>query len=550
MNHKIALGAAVSWIFVLAACGNPEVLSLSSHESVPSSISSGTSLPTTSTTTAPDSSKDSSGNTSENTSASSQETSSTVGTSSSNGSTSSSSSTLSLPETLTAPGGLIVTGVTNGYQINFEEVTGATSYLIYAYKAEALLGHFPASITNGGVISHFSENGDYLIKIQAKNNLAQSPLSEGKTINEVHATGVVAPQVDIPSGNNLPAPRNINVTSIGYGWQLQFASGEVLAPGVVSGHQAGYRLFACLANGTIVSGYPRAIDNGYSFPNFKESGDYYMYIQAMGGENGYLDSPLSVAVKITETNPNQLPLPEEAIVTEGKPYELVAPSGFQMGVAKEDTNQDKIDEVYYNVTFTTTIYTLKISAVDTKGALLEGFPRVIENGQRIPEVTYNGTFYFYLQAQGGAYNGKTYTTSRFSYALQVDRINGENTVTSASKFDPKGIALTLPSTALPLEIQGYQDGARNIIYYVRTKPNVDPFIGDKIRSGAASIQIGITGDLGSEWHVLHSSFFDHDCWYINIHTGQVLTAADQYDFKAIVTVGTTVYAGELTTYIK
>ena len=125
----------------------------------------------------------------------------------------------------------------------------------------------------------------------------------------------------------------------------------------------------------------------------------------MGGENGYLDSPLSVAVKITETNPNQLPLPEEAITTEGKPYELVAPSGFQMGVAKEDTNQDKIDEVYYNVTFTTTIYTLKISAVDTKGALLEGFPRVIENGQRIPEVTYNGTFYFYLQAQGGAYHG-------------------------------------------------------------------------------------------------------------------------------------------------
>ena len=270
----------------------------------------------------------------------------------------------------------------------------------------------------------------------------------------------------------------------------------------------------------------------------------------MGGENGYLDSPLSVAAKITETNPNQLPLPEEAITTEGKPYELVAPSGFQMGVAKEDTNQDQIDEVYYNVTFTTTIYTLKISAVDTKGALLEGFPRVIENGQRIPEVTYNGTFYFYLQAQGGNYNGKTYTASRFSYALQVDRINGENTVTSASKFDPKGIALTLPSTALPLDIQGYQDGARNIIYYVQTKPNVDPFIGDKIRSGAASIQIGITGDLGSEWHVLHSSFFDHDCWYINIHTGQVLTAADQYDFKAIVTVGTTVYAGELTTYIK
>jgi|GEM_PF-3669505 len=550
MNHKIALGAAVSCVFVLAACGSAEVLSQSSQASIPSSPSSGTSLATASTSSASDSTKDSSGNTLKPTSSPSQATSSTAGTSASNGPASSTSTPSSLPETLTAPDGVIVTGVTNGYQINFEEVTGATSYLIYAYKSEALLGHFPASITNGGVISHFSENGDYLIKIQAKNSLAQSPLSEGKTITEAHATGVLAPQVEIPSGNNLPAPTNINVTSIGYGWQLQFASGEVLAPGVVSGHQAGYRLFACLANGSIVAGYPRAIDNGYSFPNFKESGDYYMYIQAMGGENGYLDSPLSVAAKITETNPNQLPLPEEAITTEGKPYELVAPSGFQMGVAKEDTNQDQIDEVYYNVTFTTTIYTLKISAVDTKGALLEGFPRVIENGQRIPEVTYNGTFYFYLQAQGGNYNGKTYTASRFSYALQVDRINGENTVTSASKFDPNGIALTLPSTALPLDIQGYQDGARNIIYYVRTKPDVDPFIGDKIRSGAASIQIGITGDLGSEWHVLHSSFFDHDCWYINIHTGQVLSAADQYDFKAIVTVGTTLYAGELTTYIK
>ena len=42
----------------------------------------------------------------------------------------------------------------------------------------------------------------------------------------------------------------------------------------------------------------------------------------------------------------------------------------------------------------------------------------------------------------------------------------------------------------------------------------------------------------------------HDCWYVNIHTGKVLTAADSFDFKAIVTVGSIVYAEELTTYTK
>jgi hypothetical protein len=85
---------------------------------------------------------------------------------------------------------------------------------------------------------------------------------------------------------------------------------------------------------------------------------------------------------------------------------------------------------------------------------------------------------------------------------------------------------------------------------VRTEANVDPFLGDEIRASSAAIQIGITGDLGEEWHVLHSSFFDHDCWYVNIHTGKVLTAADNFDFRAIVAVGSVVYAGELTAYTK
>jgi hypothetical protein len=275
-----------------------------------------------------------------------------------------------------------------------------------------------------------------------------------------------------------------------------------------------------------------------------------MYLQAMGGENGYVDSPLSAPAKITETNANQVPMSDEGITTEGKPYELVAPSGFQMGVAKEDTNQDEVDEVYYNVTYTTTPFAISITAIDTKGAVVSGYPQAIENGQRIKEIPTNGTYYFFLQAKGTTTGGKTYTDSRYSYALQVDRINGVNTITSASKFDPNGIALSLPTSYTPLSIEAYQDGARNIIYYVRTKPDVDPFLGDKIRDGRASLAMGITGDLGVDWHVLHSSFFDHDCWYINIHTGKVLSAADHYDFKAIVTVGTTVYAGELTTYTK
>jgi len=440
--------------------------------------------------------------------------------------------------------------VTNGYAINFEEVDGATAYLIYAYQNGALQGHFPKTIANGGVIGHFAEAGAYQIKIQAKNAVAQSPLSEGKDIREEHATGVRAPEVNIPIGNNLPAPTSINVTSIGYGWQLQFASGEVLAPGVNSGHQAGYRLFACLADGSIVDGYPRAIDNSFSFPAFKETGDYYVYLQAMGGENGYVDSPLSVAVKISEANANQVPLPEEGITSEGEPSELVAPSGFQMGVAEEDTNQDKINETYYNVTFTTTPHTISITGIDAQGSLLSGFPRKIENGQRIPAIDYNGTFYFFLQAKGETRDGKTYTDSRYSYALQVDRINGKTTISSASKSDPNGIALSLPSAYKTLAIQAFQDGARNIVYYVRTEANVDPFLGDEIRASSATIQIGITGDLGEEWHVLHSSFFDHDCWYVNIHTGKVLTAADSFDFKAIVTVGSIVYAEELTTYTK
>jgi hypothetical protein len=543
MKKCSRLGLFAASFLALSGCGSvslapiPSSVSSSSTDSGLSGSSQGGGL-------ASSSSSDSSGVSS---SSSSYAGSSSSG--SSDGS-SSSSSFSSLPETLVALSGIVVTGVRNGYQINFEEVSGATSYLIYAYQSDALQGHFPRVIANGGVISHFFANGDYLIKIQARNAVGQSPLSEGYALTEKNATGVVSPAVEVPSGNNLPAPTNIKVTSIGYGWQLQFSTGETLPPGVISGHQSGYRLFACLADGSIVPGYPRAIDNSYSFPNFKETGDYYVYLQAMGGEGGYLDSPLSVSVKITETNANQVPVPDEKITTEGKPGELVAPSGFQMGVAKEDTDQDGKDETYYNVTFTTTDYSIDIYAIDASGDVLPNFPRAIDNGERIPEISENGTFYFFLQAMGGTYGGKAYSDSRYSYALQVNRINGENTISSASKSDPDGIALALPSGGLPLNIQAYQDGARNIIYYVRTETGVDPFIGDKIRSGEATIQIGITGDLGAEWHVLLSSFFDHDCWYVNIHTGQVLSASDNYDFKAIVTVGSIVYAGELTTYVK
>lgn len=292
-------------------------------------------------------------------------------------------------------------------------------YKVYAYNSNnELVAGYPKIITNGGAISHFPEAGAYTIKIKTPGDYINTQDSDFATainkINETSPTGVNEPEFDygnpLITATHLTSPVGLEVKS-----NVPGIEGHVVAFSEASVENASYfKAYAIDSKGNVVSGFPRTIKAGDSIPYFPVNGNYYVFVQAIGDDTNYKNSPLTNGFMVTETNGTGVIMP--TLVTESPApgaIALSAPVGFVI-------NKNDLDDGTFNYVAAwanddnASSYLAYVALAD--GTLVSGFPTSITNGG-VVDIYEEGTYYVYIQAIG---DGTIYSNSALSTPVKLE----------------------------------------------------------------------------------------------------------------------------------
>lgn len=337
--------------------------------------------------------------------------------------------------TAIVPESIVINEENGSYTIAFAPANNdpLQPYKVYAYNSNnELVNGYPKIITNGGAISHFAEAGTYTIKIKTPGDYVNTQDSDFatslKTINETAPTGVNEPECDygnpLLTATHLTSPVGLEVKS-----NITGIEGHVVAFSEASVENATYfKAYAIDSKGKLVSGFPRTIKAGDSIPYFPVNGTYYVYVQAIGDDINYKNSPLTNGFAVTETNGTGVIAPTPVGENPEKTaIALGAPVGFVV-------NKNDLEDGTFNYVAAwanddnASSYLAYVALAD--GTIISGYPTSIDNGG-VVEISEEGTYYVYVQAIG---DGTLYSNSALSTPVKLEI--GAPSVTPEPDPDP------------------------------------------------------------------------------------------------------------------